>query len=47
MGTTDRSGDTERKAQNTLTQTVAKRLETPQARKRPWSQLFRRARAGA
>ncbi len=47
MATTDRSGDTERRAQDALTQNVGKRLETPPPRKRPWSRLFRRAQAGA
>jgi hypothetical protein len=47
MATTDHSGETDRRAQDALTRSVGKRLETPQARKRPWSRLFRRAKAGA
>ncbi len=42
---TDNSGDTERRAQDALTQTVGKRLATPEPRKRPWTRFFRRARA--
>ena len=47
MATTDESGDTDRRAQDALTKSVGRRLETPQARKRRWSRLFRRARVGA
>jgi hypothetical protein len=47
MATTDRSGDTERRAQDALTRSVGKRLEAPTQRKGLWSRLFRRTRAAA